>query len=316
MKRKKNLFTISLCLFAALFVSACGSGGSSSTDSKNTENQTASATKPKIEGKMGFVELTQQAKEDMIWYVGSSNLDSYTKASRYGNEQILGVLVVKDGKATYYEGKSLDQKSDVKEVLKEQNVKPLTIADLKDKKDSEVLALYKEYDKKIFDAVKDWHVKDREEIEKILKAKGSSGISQMTEAYNKITYEDYRKLNTDIDVRAILLNTSDGKEVGEEQLVLPYFAIEETFLHFIHNGTEIPSLDTIKSDFLETFTKYKTPTINGEKFTFINANKLQLFTRENINVEFDFDKTDTKNIAQRKLTSKEKRPIKKVEVTE
>lgn len=277
MKKTRISLVFSLLMTVMLVFTSCSGSGSGTSKAKEKT------------GDMGFIELAQ-SEDEIIWYQIVNNPGTFNKP--FEETQVLGILVTKNGKADYYDlgitdqANIMDQKK--REKYQSAGLKPMTIKDLAGKTDEELLKEFKEFDKKAFE------VERKELVDSTRRV--FAGLKDKIEKVESVTYDDYRKINTNVEVKGSYVE-SGGKierEFYHYFCYRPYQAM--LYLSLPDNSLKKKDYETGK--IFTGYVKSLKKKIGDETWNILYTGNCYI-TRQLPNVNIVVDKKGTKNYEKR-----------------
>ena len=219
---KKRSFLIFACgiLVTSVALTACSSNQSNSSQTQNANENVQSAEEVKP---IGFIELANENTE-RIWFVA----DEIAK-----DENITGLYVIKNGKATYYHLSTYTANSDVENGPRRSD-EYLTFSDIKDLSNKEIIEKAKKLDKEAYDsyfqsfsdivdtALQEWPSEETGEYKIYIPALETIK-SSLSSLQGDSAYKVYRKRVTEQPLIASVTTDDTGNSIVNEEIVLPIF---------------------------------------------------------------------------------------------
>lgn len=280
-----------------LLILACGALLAGATLTACSSNQSSVGIGIDQVKTVGFMQLANENKERIWFQVKDTNDDGEISK----DDGIQNIYVIKNSKVDTY------------------HIYDLNLAYIKDKKDSEIIKLAKEYDEKYFDeqkkviidganhniensktSIEDYkslEVEDeaqKEMIELDIEDEESNiqENNQVIEAVKKLNYEDALKLYSTYPLEAKVETDSSGNNVASEEITfLSYELIQEDYVGpYTIASNEITS-DLDSPIFGEIYDKFYTGySFSGDSFLITSS--------LDKNVTLGFDTLDTKNVTE------------------
>lgn len=280
-----------------LLILACGALLAGATLTACSSNQSSVGIGIDQVKTVGFMQLANENKERIWFQVKDTNDDGEISK----DDGIQNIYVIKNSKVDTY------------------HIYDLNLAYIKDKKDSEIIKLAKEYDEKYFDeqkkviiddanfyienskvSIKDYkslEVEDeaqKEMIELDIEDEESNiqENNQVIEAVKKLNYEDALKLYSTYPLEAKVETDSSGNNVASEEITfLSYELIQEDYV-----GPYTIASNEITSDLdAPIFGEIYDKTYKG--FRYINDDFLITSSLDKT-VNLGLDTLDTKNVTE------------------
>ncbi|MDW8751224.1 hypothetical protein Q7W34_07190 [Streptococcus suis] len=280
-----------------LLILACGALLAGATLTACSSNQSKVGIGIDQAKTVGFMQLANENKERIWFQVKDTNDDGEISK----DDGIQNIYVIKNSKVDTY------------------HIYDLNLAYIKDKKDSEIIKLAKEYDEKYFDEQKkviiddaNWYIENsktsiedykslevedeaQKEMIELDIADEESNIqknNQVIEAVKKLNYEDALKLYSTYPLEAKVETDSSGNNVASEEITfLSYELIQEDYVGpYTIASNEITS-DLDSPIFGEIYDKFYTGySFSGDSFLITSS--------LDKNVTLGFDTLDTKNVTE------------------
>ncbi|NQJ72250.1 hypothetical protein HO539_02695 [Streptococcus suis] len=280
-----------------LLILACGALLAGATLTACSSNQSKVGIGIDQVKTVGFMQLANENKERIWFQVKDTNDDGEISK----DDGIQNIYVIKNSKVDTY------------------HIYDLNLAYIKDKKDSEIIKLAKEYDEKYFDEQKkviidgaNHHIENsktsiedykslevedeaqKEMIELDIEDEESNiqENNQVIEAVKKLNYEDALKLYSTYPLEAKVETDSSGNNVASEEITfLSYELIQEDYVGpYTIASNEITS-DLDSPIFGEIYDKFYTGySFSGDSFLITSS--------LDKNVTLGFDTLDTKNVTE------------------
>ena len=301
--KKKFLSMTSLILMSATLV-ACSVNSSKEYEAPQDVKDAAQHRQDNWNS-VGFIDYFSKAKNS-IWFQIHDTIPSK-------NVEIEAVNVFDKGKVTRYLLKKIETNSDGDEEYSN-----YTLKDLKGMSDEEILKLAQKSEKEYFDARKanklrifDKHIKESKEAI----ANGQAQAEYTDESslatfekgkkfYTDLDYKEFRKYNTDIELKAEVETGNSGNYVVEENITnLDFVDMLDGYVDFEWHpkdgekestdiSTELISMTMDESHAIPVYDDFWIKFRIREKKSFINRK----LTKENL--LFQFDELDTKNVKE------------------
>lgn len=280
-----------------LLILACGALLAGATLTACSSNQSKVGIGIDQAKTVGFMQLANENKERIWFQVKDTNDDGEISK----DDGIQNIYVIKNSKVDTY------------------HIYDLNLAYIKDKKDSEIIKLAKEYDEKYFDEQKkaiidgaNLHIENsktsiedykslevedeaqKEMIELDIEDEESfiQENNQVIEAVKELNYEDALKLYSTYPLEAKVETDSSGNNVASEEITfLSYELIQEDYVGpYTIASNEITS-DLDAPIFGEIYDKFYTGySFSGDSFLITSS--------LDKNVTLGFDTLDTKNVTE------------------
>lgn len=278
-----------------LLILACGALLAGATLTACAANQ--SAVENGQSKTIGFMQLANEDKQRIWFRVRDTNDDGEISK----DDRIQSIYVIKNSKANIY------------------NIYDLNLAYIKDKKESEIIKLAREYDEKYFDEQKKeiidsannsiedskWEIanyktynvetdQQKYEVEQNIQFEEDNiqKQNQLLQAIKEVTYEDALKLYSTFPLEAEVETDSSGNNIASEKLTLLSYNIREE-----DNGSRYTIVSNVINSNLES-------PIIGEIYDrtykgFRYSNDEFLITSSlDKSVNLGFDTLDTKNVTE------------------
>ena len=245
---------------------------------------------------VGIIEFFNSAPKTILYGISGSDVNK--------NSEVKAVYIIEKGKMSRY-------------ILK--GYKDNTLSVLKSKSDEEILKIAQEYDKKYFEQRKEKKIKAANKGIKLSEENISSGIKSedygqesienyraAQEFYSNLTYKQFRKPNSDINLKSNVWTDSSGNYVSQENLIhMPYVDILDIDVDFewtkMSVEHEIEKADYIDTNFNPTPIYESMPyTISGEQWVGIRTEDM-LLSRQLVKkkMRFTLDEIGTKNVTEK-----------------
>ncbi|CAM3227028.1 hypothetical protein STPL106120_01200 [Streptococcus pluranimalium] len=282
--KKRNLLILTCgALLASSILTACASNQSAV---ENGQSKT-----------IGFMQLANEDKQRIWFRVRDTNDDGEISK----DDRIQSIYVIKNSKANIYD------------------IYDLNLAYIKDKKESEIIKLAREYDEKYFDEqkkeiidsannsieyskreianYKTYNVEtdqQKYEVEKNIQFEEDNiqKQNQLLQAVKEVTYEDALKLYSSFPLEAEVETDSSGNNIASEKLTLLSYNLREE-----DNGSRYTIVSNVINSNLESPIIGEIYDRTYKGFRYYNDEFLITSSLDK-SVNLGFDKLNTKNVTE------------------
>ncbi|MEG3267801.1 hypothetical protein [Streptococcus suis] len=290
MKTKKLFSLFTTGILATTLLVGCSSHQSDNSQQQATGEkvQSAEAVKP-----VGFIELANENTE-RIWFVAGEIAK---------DENITGLYVIKNGKATYYHLLTYTANNGV-EGGPNLSDERLTFSDIKDLSNKEIIEKAKKLDKEAYDsyfqsfsdivdtALQEWPNEKTGEYKIYIPALETIK-SSLSSLQGDSAYKDYRKRVTDQPLTASVKTDDSGNNITNEEIELQIFPEYEADFVSSKSLELFRDTDILKVD----ASSFNTGDIYDSKY--VSFGDIPLITRDHPkNTYPSLDSIDTKNITE------------------